>query len=61
MALNKYKITPVTRRGHGIAGQKQCMGSEKIRPTKAEIRGELGVKRQTFDVYNMTRKKFVDH
>ncbi len=58
---NTYKVTAVNRHGHAQLPPKTVKGSKNIRRTKAELRGRLHRKRQSFDVYNQTKKKFVNY
>lgn len=67
-ALSVYKVTAVTPSGYPVhpkglkkgGPSEQVKGYSAIAGAKAKIRQRLEVKRQRFDVYNETSKRFID-
>lgn len=56
---DKYRIHGENRRGQPTTPTRVAKGWEAIRPTKAALRSQAGVKRMRFLVYNETKKRFV--
>ena len=55
------KPTRVTKSGHAQTGGIIADGSKEIPEKKAALRSKLHVSRTRFDVYNETKKKFVNY
>lgn len=59
-STNKYKVTPVDKHANTIGASEHAKSYAEIRQAKARARAKLRKKRQKFDVYNETKKRFVN-
>jgi hypothetical protein len=57
---NVYSVTPVNKFAHADGPTEKADGRAEIPAAKKKARERLGVKRHRFDVYNESKKKFVD-
>jgi hypothetical protein len=57
---NKYRVTPVNRHAQPVGASEKAKSYREIAQAKRRARGKLHKKRQKFDVYNESKKKFVN-